>query len=109
MYNNFPINYFKHDMKNTIGILLKKKDNITDIFSYIGLLIDFIGKDKRISEKYFNNSIKIEPIEDFSILDFDNIQKIKHDMILTGYNTSKKFCEKFQFIEKIILDIINKI
>jgi NTE family protein len=109
MYNNYPINYFKNDIKNTIGILLKKNINLTDLFSYIGLLIDFIGKDKRVSDKYYHNSIKIEPFENFSILDFDNIQLTKNLMIQTGYTDSKKFFEKYQFIEKILLNIIKHI
>jgi predicted acylesterase/phospholipase RssA len=108
-YNNYPINYFKKEIKKTIGITINYNNNVNDIFEFITSMINFVSEKKNIKHKYNLNSIFIKPCEEFNILDFENIKNIRVDMINSGYLFAKKYCEKIDFIEKIILDIINKI
>jgi NTE family protein len=109
VYNNYPINYLKSDIKKTIGIALNSNEEITDVFGIISSIIDLISDNKKIKKKYYLNTIFINRIENYNLLDFINIKEQREDMINAGFNSAKKFNEKIDFIEKIILELINKI
>jgi NTE family protein len=109
LYNNYPINYFKKEIKKTIGITINYDNDFNNIFGFITSMLNFISIKSNLKYKYNLNSIYIKPCENFNILDFENIINYRKDMVFSGYLSAKKYCTKIDFIEKIILDIINKI
>jgi predicted acylesterase/phospholipase RssA len=111
--NNFPIKYFKKDIKNTIGIsITTKENNIYDIFSYFKNVMKTITHSK-YQKQFSNNIILIYPIIDLSLYDVisvDNLVNIRQNMIDIGYKTGEDFFKnKYDFIKNIVLDIIDKI
>jgi predicted acylesterase/phospholipase RssA len=111
--NNFPIKYFKKDIKNTIGIsITTKENNIYDIFSYFKNVMKTITHSK-YQKQFSNNIILIYPIIDLSLYDVisvDNLINIRQNMIDIGYKTGQDFFKnKYDFIKNIVLDIIDKI
>lgn len=99
IYNNFPLEYFKNNMEDIIGINIKSKSNLdtTSFINYITYIISIISS--RISLKLENNRYKniftIE-IDDsmnniINILDIGNTyskEKI-NEIINQGYNIIK--------------------
>jgi NTE family protein len=111
--NNFPIKYFKKDIKYTIGIsITTKENNIYDIFSYFKNVMKTITHSK-YQKQFSNNIILIYPIIDLSLYDVisvDNLINIRQNMIDIGYKTGQDFFKnKYDFIKNIVLDIIDKI
>lgn len=99
IYNNFPLEYFKNNMEDIIGINIKSKSKLdtTSFINYISYIISIISS--RISLKLENNKCKniftIE-IDDsmnniINILDIGNTyskEKI-NEIINQGYNIIK--------------------
>lgn len=113
LLNNFPIKYFKNDIKNTIGIsLFPKKENITDLSSFLKNMMKSFTASKYINQ-YPENTILINTTENFSILDLVNTYKvaqIREQMVNIGYKQTKLFFNnKYNFIKNIVLDIVNNI
>jgi NTE family protein len=113
LINYFPIKYFNKDIKNTLGItLFPKYEEINNLLSYLKHMIKPFATSKYIYN-YPNNTILINTNDTFSIFDLintDRIDNLKKNMIIIGYNETKKFFNnKYNFIKNIILDIINNI
>jgi predicted acylesterase/phospholipase RssA len=111
--NNFPIKYFKNDIKNTIGISVATiEDNIYDIFSYLKNVMKTMLCVK-YKEPFLNHIIQINPtiqITFYDIFTMNNLTNIRQDMVNDGYNTAEHFFQnKYNFIKNIVLDIIDKI
>lgn len=113
LLNNFPIKYFKNDIKNTIGIsLFPKKEIIKDLSSFIKNIMKSFTSSIYINY-YPENTILINTKENFSILDLVNTYKvaqIREQMVNIGYEQTKQFFNnKYNFIKNIVLDIVNNI
>jgi NTE family protein len=113
--NNYPIKYFKNDIKNTIGItLINQPDEITNLFSFIKNVINSSCKTEKFKQYALDNSIYIYPINNSNILDFEQINIHKNDMVQTGYQAAKTFHQNKinitkQFVQNILFQIINNI
>ena len=102
LLNNFPLDYFKKSIKNTIGITLRDKieiNNLENLDNYILSLIYVSSQSYHnyILEKYKENIIIINL--DIQIFDI-NISKDKfNDLIEIGYNSIKKFLSNYIYNE----------
>lgn len=113
LMNNFPIKYFKKDIKNTIGItILNNNIQITDIMSYFKYITKAITSSKH-NHNFPNNTIFIQPTIHFGFFDvvsLNNLEQKRIEMIDSGYKCAKIFFDnKYNFIKNILLDIIDNI
>lgn len=95
--SNYPIDYFNHDLKSTIGIMVSDNYNntneIKNITNYFYTLFKcpFKKVTKLIYELYKENTIMIE--SDINFIDFSIKYNTKISMIDEGYDITKKFLE----------------
>lgn len=97
--NTFPINIFKHNLDETIGLILfdysDKHVDITNINKYLLELLKCIYNSSIniIYEEYKDYSVLID-IKDVSPFDFNVSTKTKNDMFESGYEITKKDHDK---------------
>lgn len=94
LLNNFPMDYFEDDIKNTLGFSLRGKTEITNLDNLDNYILSLLyvpsqSLHNKILEKYSKYIIIINvPIEIFDIeLNTDEFNNI----IEIGYNSIKKF------------------
>jgi len=95
LINNFPIEIYDNDIKNTLGIIIsEEEDNFTDINSfelYLLSLIECTYKDalSKLLTKYHKNIVVIRT--DIHFLNFFISHEQKEELINLGYNLTKKY------------------
>ena len=110
--NNYPIIYFKKELKDTIGITLKKKKKeINNIFDFIKNVIS--ASNFHEFNKYIYNSVIIND-DNINMLDFENISEKRENMIDIGYKQTEIFFNDRKniindFVKNIVLKIIDNI
>jgi NTE family protein len=97
LIKHYPIDYFKNEKENTLGILVSNKLNtfnkINNIKDYIYnvLSCSFISLVKNCYDDYKDNTILIEDNTNF--IDFDIEYNTKINLIDNSYNATKKHLE----------------
>jgi NTE family protein len=98
--NNYPINYFLHDIDRTIGISnttseLREKTDLSDILSYTLGIINCMSIDKQrdITKMYQNNTVLMECMTDPINFTLTNSEKEK--MIKEGYDNTILFLQRY--------------
>ena len=111
MINNYPINIFKDDLKNTIGIKVTpnmyENNNVnTDITTYIFNILNCILK---ITSKHYDNynaKINIEIFSEYIPINFNINNEEKNNLFITGYNSTIDIINNYK--KKYILKILKK-
>lgn len=93
MINNYPINIFKEDLKNTIGIkvtpnIYKNNNSNTDITNYIFNILNCI---LNITSKNYENykaKVDIEIFSDYIPINFNINNEDKNNLFIIGYNAT---------------------
>ena len=98
--NNYPINYFVHDINRTIGISnetteIKEKVELGDILSYTLAIINCMSIDKQrdVTNLYRNNTVLVEAIS--NPINFTLTNNEKEIMVSEGYNSTLRFLERY--------------
>jgi hypothetical protein len=99
---NYPIDYFKNDLDNTIGIVFKDinpnyKFTINNITDYMTSIFSIVttSTEEQLIELYKDNTISIDTNVD-EILDYKMSKELKEKYFEIGYNEFKtKWNEKF--------------
>lgn len=90
--NNFPINYFKDDIKHTLGIVITELDtirNIDTLSSYMYRVSECVmGIMTNHLKEIYNDHI-IEIMVDYSVLEMKFNSDIKYRLMRSGYTEFK--------------------
>lgn len=116
IFNNYPTNVFKDDLKNTIGIYLNNKiyKNVSDINTLQNYIHNLVICTSNMIKKYKKKLIpklEIEIILQNNSIEFDlNIKQI-NKLFNKGYNDSIKIINTYKKLHvfKILKKNINKI
>lgn len=121
--NNYPIDLFKEDKTNTIGIYLDQdyefhtNDILSDTYSYIIRITHCLYKGMNHSklELFKENTINVKYIENKTNENENNINfnwtienEEKLNMYNIGYNSTTEYINSIQPVNKIILEDNNK-
>ena len=110
---NFPMDYFKNDIENTLGVCVSSLNYISDINSittYFGRIIRILmdNADKYIKERYKDNIIEIVVDSDYTEPIFD-IKKRKY-LLECGYTQTLININQTIFNSEIVIkQILNNI
>ena len=115
LLDNYPIDFFKDDIKSTLGFNIHNKNKLSNINSldkYIfNILISLTNKiNCKIKNKYIKNTVIINC--DYDSINFNISDIQKKNTIENGYLSIKKFMTRKRIenqIENIIDTIINTI
>ncbi len=91
--NNFPINYFKEDIENTLGIVITESESIRNIDTlgrYMYRVTECVMGIMTNHLKEIYNKHVIEIIVDYSVLEMTFNRDIKFRLMNSGYNEFKK-------------------
>ena len=98
--NNYPINYFLHDIDRTIGISnttseLREKVDLSDILSYTLGIINCMSIDKQrdVTRMYQNNTVLMECMTD--PINFTLTNNEKEKMVNEGYENTLIFLQRY--------------
>lgn len=101
IFDNFPMNVFKDDIENTIGILLiDSKDvleKITDLETYVVRVLQsmMIGMSVNAKNGYEKNTIEVN-VELVNAVDYDIDDMKKDKLFINGYKTIMNNKEKLK-------------
>ena len=97
--NNFPINYFKEDIKNTLGIIISEvkttNKEINTLGDYMYTITDCVLgiMPNYLKHLYNNNIIEIEV--EYNVLELKFNSVIKKHLVYSGY---AQFLEKYKLL-----------
>lgn len=111
MINNFPINIFKNDLKNTIGIrittnMYQSKNENTDITIYIFNILNCILKITGGKCDKYKAKLNIHIYSDYVSLNFNINNDDKNNLFITGYNTTMRIINDHK--KKHVFKILKK-
>jgi NTE family protein len=99
--NNYPIDFFEDDLKNTLGILITTSINkcydINNIEDYVSsiFLSSYYKLLRNCYNKYINNTILLE--NTFNFIDFNISMENKKELIEFGYKDALTFITSDNF------------
>ena len=105
---NYPISYFDHDIKNTLGIVLTDSDiksDVTNIGIYMYKILDCVmcTMQNYLKTKYKKNTIEL--FVEYNLLEFRFDHEIKDKLVNSGYKDFKEnFNKKFNDDENSVND-----
>ena len=93
MINNFPINIFKNDLKNTIGIritpnMYQNNTENADITSYVFNILNCILKITSGNFDKYVPKMNIHIYSDYVSINFNINNDDKNNLFITGYNST---------------------
>ncbi len=98
--NNYPINYFIHDLDRTIGVSNQTSENnmetdIEDILTYTLTILNCmsIDKQKEVTNTYKSNTVLLECMS--NPINFSLTETEKETMINEGYDATNLFLQKY--------------
>jgi NTE family protein len=95
--NNYPINFYKNELENTLGILCltkQSKNKCSNIYQVYSSIINYLATKSSLEKKdmYSDNTILIEcEISPYKILDITN--ETKQYLVNLGYQLTRQFID----------------
>lgn len=102
VFNNYPIDYFKNELSETLGIVLLRKKNKSYVLTFDKYLISIINGlsyalQNHMANEYKNNTIVLELNND--VFDLTYEEKTAIGLINDGYNQFKEKIKKIVVTE----------
>ncbi|QKF93939.1 patatin-like phospholipase [Fadolivirus algeromassiliense] len=101
IFDNYPINIFKNEINNTIGILLvDSKDvieKINDLETYVLRVIQsmMIGMSINSKNGYENNTVEVH-VESINIVNYEINEEMKDELFIKGYKSIMNQLDKIR-------------
>ena len=94
LLDNFPMDYFKENIKETLGVSLRGKTKVMDLDNLDNYILALLyvpseSKHNTILEIYKSNIILVET--DIQIFDITISKEVINDMIVKGYNAISEY------------------
>lgn len=111
MINNFPVNIFKDDLKNTIGIkvtpnMYQSKNENTDITIYIFNILTCILKITGGNFDKYKPKLNIQIYSEYVSINFNVSNEDKNILFINGYNSTIKIINSYK--KKHVFKVLKK-